>query len=52
MGRGVQAGGTHVYLWPIHVDEWQKPPHTVSNYLPIKIILKNKEMKNFSAILK
>ena len=24
-GRGVQDGGTHVYLWPIHVDVWQKP---------------------------
>ena len=22
-GRGVQNGG--VYLWPIHVDEWQNP---------------------------
>ena len=24
-GRWVQDGGTHVYLWPIHVDVWQKP---------------------------
>ena len=23
--RGVQDGGTHVHLWPIHVDVWQKP---------------------------
>ena len=23
-GRGGQEGGTHVYLWPIHVDIWQK----------------------------
>ena len=23
--RGVQHGGTHVYLWQIHVDVWQKP---------------------------
>ena len=22
--RGVQDRGTHVYLWPIHVDVWQK----------------------------
>ena len=25
-GRGIQDGGTHVYLWLIHVDVWQKPP--------------------------
>ena len=24
-GSGVQYGGTHVYLWPIHVDVWQNP---------------------------
>ena len=24
-GRGVQDGGTHVYLWPIHADVRQKP---------------------------
>jgi len=23
--RGVQDGGTHVYLWLIHVDVWEKP---------------------------
>ena len=23
--EGVQDGGTHVYLWPIHFDIWQKP---------------------------
>ena len=23
---GVQAGGTHVHPWIIHVDIWQKPP--------------------------
>ena len=25
-GRGVQDGGTHVYLWLSHVDVLQKPP--------------------------
>ena len=28
VGRGFRMGGgrdTHVYLWPIHVDIWQKP---------------------------
>ena len=25
-GRGFQHGGTHVYLWLISVDVWQKPP--------------------------
>ena len=24
--RGVQDRGTHVHLWLIHVDVWQKPP--------------------------
>ena len=24
-GGGVQDGGTHVYLWLVHVDVWQKP---------------------------
>ena len=23
--RGSEWGGVHVYLWPIHVDEWQNP---------------------------
>jgi len=23
-GRGFKMGETHVYLWPIHVDVWQK----------------------------
>ena len=25
-GRKVQDGGTHVHLWLIYVDVWQKPP--------------------------
>ena len=24
--RGFQDGGTHVHLWLIHVDTWQRPP--------------------------
>ena len=24
-GRRVQDGGTHVYLWLVHVNVWQKP---------------------------
>ena len=24
-GSGFQNGWTHVYLWPIHTDVWQKP---------------------------
>ena len=35
VGR-VQDGGTHAYLWPIHVDVWQKAPQ-YCNYSPIKI---------------
>ena len=26
IGRRVQDGGTHVYLWLILVNIWQKPP--------------------------
>ena len=26
---GVQAGGTHVYLWLTHVDVWQKIHHDI-----------------------
>ena len=26
VGRGVWDGETHVYLWLIHVNVWQKPP--------------------------
>ena len=25
-GNGAWDGGTHVHLWLIHVDVWQKPP--------------------------
>ena len=25
-GRGIQDGGTHVHLWVILVNVWQKPP--------------------------
>ena len=24
-GRGFRIGGTHVYLWLLHADVWQKP---------------------------
>ena len=30
---GVQAGGTHVHLWLIHVNVWQNPPQ-YCNYPP------------------
>ena len=33
--------GTHVYLWPIHIDVWQKP----SQYYKV-IILQLKKKKN------
>ena len=36
VGGGVQNGGDHVYLWPIHTNVWQKPSQYY-NYLPIKI---------------
>ena len=25
VGGGSGCGGAHVYLWPIHIDRWQKP---------------------------
>ena len=25
-GRGFQVGGSHMHLWMIHIDVWQKPP--------------------------
>ena len=40
--RGIEEGGggggegTHVCLWPIHIDVWQKPSQ-YCNYLPTKI---------------
>ena len=34
-GRGVQDRGTHVYLWPIYVDVYEKP----SQYCKIIILL-------------
>ena len=40
-GREVQEGGTHVYLWLIHVDGWQKPTqHGKAIILQLKINLK------------
>ena len=33
-GREVQDGGTHIYLWLIHVDVWQK----LSQYYKVIIL--------------
>ena len=33
-GGVIQDGGTHTYLWLIHVDIWQKPSQ-YCNYPPI-----------------
>ena len=44
-GQGGEGGGkqgTHVYLWPIHVDVWQKKKSQYYNYSSIKINLKKK----------
>ena len=44
MGAGVQdVGGTHVYLWLIHADVWQKASQ-YCNYPPIKINRSIKKM--------
>ena len=37
-GRGFKREGTHVCLWPIHVDIWQRP----SQYCKIIILQLNK----------
>ena len=34
--------GTHVYLWPIHIDVWQKP----SQYYKVIILQFKKEREN------
>ena len=33
-GRAVQDGETHVHLWVIHVDLWQKPPQYCKEIIP------------------
>ena len=41
-GGVFRIGGTHVYLWPIHVDVWQKPPQYCRVIiLQLKQIFKN-----------
>ena len=48
--RGAQDGGTHVHLWLIHVDVWNKPPQ-FCNYPSTKInklILKICDLQIFS----
>ena len=35
-GGGFRVEGTHVYLWPIHIDVWKQLSQYCS-YLPIKI---------------
>ena len=34
--KGVQDGGTHVHLWLIHVDVWQKPQYCKVIILQLK----------------
>ena len=34
VGGVFRSGGTHVYLWPIHVDVWQRP----SQYCKVTIL--------------
>jgi len=36
VGGGLRMWGTHVYLWSIHIDVWQKQSKYY-NYSPIKI---------------
>ena len=45
-----RMGGTHLHLWPIHVNVWQKPPQYY-NYPPIKINVLRKEKKIVLSLL-
>ena len=49
-GEGFRMGGTHVYLWLIHVDVWQKP----SQYCKVNILQLNnffpKRIQNLSKL--
>ena len=49
VGGGIQDGGTHVYLWLIHVNVRQKPPQ-YSNVIILQLKLTNliifKKQKN------
>ena len=36
-GEWFRMGATHVYLWPVHVDVWQKP----SQYCKVIILQLN-----------
>ena len=45
-GRGLRMGRTHVYLWPVYVDVWQKP----SQYYKV-IILQLKLIKKKTSSL-
>ena len=42
--RKVQDGGTHVHVWLIHVDVWQKPPQ-YCKVISLQLNLKNKVNK-------
>ena len=44
MGGRLTREGTHVYLWVVHVDVWQKPAQ-YRNYPPIKNKIKPKVLK-------
>ena len=35
-GRGFRIGWTHVHLWSIHVDVWQKPQYCKVIILQLK----------------
>ena len=50
VGRRFRKEGTYAYLWPIHVDVWQKPTQYCKTIiLQLKIIfLKKKNNKRAS----
>ena len=41
-GKGFRMGGTHVYMWLIYADVWQKPPEYCK---VISLQLKRKKKK-------
>lgn len=56
VGSGLQEGGTHVYLWMIHVDSWKKNHRSVIilqlNKLINKDIMKVRQSKDHDLLCK
>ena len=47
MGERPKRKGTYVYLWPIHVDVWQKPEQYCKAIIPQLKINKLKSLSSY-----